>query len=1002
MLNTLTVGTYNCKGNGQDRIEYIKNIMQSCDVLLLQEHWLFEENICTLEQKIDGINIFGVSAMDSNKLLTGRPHGGCAIMYKNDLMYPISPIDTGNPRICAGQVKFSDTVSFLLFCIYMPCDTTFDQSNIDVYDNVLEDIRNICSKFSNIDHILIGGDFNTDLSRRQSLHRESLDLYCATNDFSCCTRNLNANNEYTYENSLGNKSFLDHFLIAENMINSVLNVRVLHDGDNLSDHCPVVLSFDVNVTVQSVKANPIIRKPKPSWRLANQGHIDQYKLCLDNALSKLIIPNAVHCHNSTCNMHGCDIVKYHDDIVKCCIFAMNKCIPYSRPKRLAGWSDHVKPFKERSIFWHDIWIDNGKPREGIVANLMRKARADYRKAVKYIKRNQDILSADRMANALIQNNNRPFWSEVRKSLGKKYSVPSIIDDADTDEGICNVFTNKYSDLYSSVPYNRCEMDRLKFSLNKDYIDNCCNGLCTSDHDVTPNDVEIAVKRLKPHKVDGKFETYSDNIINCCDSMYTHLSHMFNCMLSHNIVPDDMLLSTIIPIPKSRKKSLNESGNYRSIALSSIIGKVLDSIIMDKNTDIMLSDHMQFGFKKGHSTTQCSFVMQEIIDYYTRNGSSVYLIMLDASRAFDRVHYIKLFRLLIKRGMCPMYSRFLANLYTNQCLRVKWNGIFSDSFHVLNGVKQGGVLSPLLFCIYIDELFIRLRRERVGCFMGNMYAGAVGYADDVSLMAPSYPAAKKMLLICEQYAEEYHVIFNSTKSVLICYNVDCQIELKLNNIMLERCDSAKHLGHYVGHDHDKINIKYACGKLFSSMNLLLSRFGGIYSETKYALFRTFCTSYYGCPLWNLESNKILKFYIAWRKCIRRLWSLPSRTHNRFIHNVCNELPIQVQLLARFATFFHTCISSKNVLVRFCTEMCSGYTNAACNRRLLSQFIQCDMEFKNMPTVKNIIRNNQTELEDPINVVYGKLIRELCGFRDQIYTCDLDPLETQVLLEYICIS
>ncbi len=109
------------------------------------------------------------------------------------------------------------------------------------------------------------------------------------------------------------------------------------------------------------------------------------------------------------------------------------------------------------------------------------------------------------------------------------------------------------------------------------------------------------------------------------------------MLKHNNVPAGMMLSTLIPIPKNLKKSPTYSNNYRSIALSSIIGKVLDISVMDKNANVMQSQHMQFGFKSGHSTTQCTFVMQEIIDYYSRNGSSVYLIMLDASRAFDRVH-----------------------------------------------------------------------------------------------------------------------------------------------------------------------------------------------------------------------------------------------------------------------------------------------------------------------------------------------------------------------------
>jgi hypothetical protein len=313
--------------------------------------------------------------------------------------------------------------------------------------------------------------------------------------------------------------------------------------------------------------------------------------------------------------------------------------------------------------------------------------------------------------------------------------------------------------------------------------------------------------------------------------------------------------------------------------------VLDLIIMQNNIDIMQSQYMQFGFKSGHSTTQCTFVMDEIIDYYTRHGSSVYLIMLDASRAFERVQYIKLFTLLISRGMCPMYSRLLVNMYTNQCLRVKWNSIFTNKFVICNGVKQGGVLSPLLFCIYIDELFVRLKKSRVGCYIGNIYAGAVGYADDVSLIAPSYCAAKHMLRICEEYAREFDVVFNSSKSVLVVYNGDHNVRLTLNDVALARYDNAMHLGHNVGVDSNKLNIKKACINLYNSVNVMLSRFGSCYASTKFNLFCTYCTSFYGCPMWNLESKDVNKFYVAWRKCIRNVWSIPSRTHCNLLHHIC---------------------------------------------------------------------------------------------------------------------
>ena len=110
------------------------------------------------------------------------------------------------------------------------------------------------------------------------------------------------------------------------------------------------------------------------------------------------------------------------------------------------------------------------------------------------------------------------------------------------------------------------------------------------------------------------------------------------MFTHGYVPNQFRLSTIIPIIKNKQSSANVSSNYRGIALSSIVAKWIDIIIIQSHASSLKTSDMQFGFKEKSSTTQCTFVVEEVINYYVTHNSSVYATFLDASKAFDRVKY----------------------------------------------------------------------------------------------------------------------------------------------------------------------------------------------------------------------------------------------------------------------------------------------------------------------------------------------------------------------------
>ena len=99
------------------------------------------------------------------------------------------------------------------------------------------------------------------------------------------------------------------------------------------------------------------------------------------------------------------------------------------------------------------------------------------------------------------------------------------------------------------------------------------------------------------------------------------------------------------------------------------------------------------------------------------------------------------------------------MYTNQSMRVKWKYCFSDNVSIGNGVDQGAVLSPLLFTLYIDMLFIRLQDLGLGCHIGTIFAGSFGYADDVALVAPTLYALDKIIKVCKIFADKIGLLFN---------------------------------------------------------------------------------------------------------------------------------------------------------------------------------------------------------------------------------------------------
>ena len=163
--------------------------------------------------------------------------------------------------------------------------------------------------------------------------------------------------------------------------------------------------------------------------------------------------------------------------------------------------------------------------------------------------------------------------------------------------------------------------------------------------------------------------------------------------------------------------LTDKNNYRPIALSSIASKVFENIIILRLEEYLWTNDHQFGFKSGHSTDFCIYALSEFIEYFKSRSTSVYVAFLNASKAFDKISHWTLFRKLIDRKV-PIYLVKISYWYQNQIMFVRWGCSISKGFNATNGVRQGSILSPKLFNVYIDGLINILNNCTTGGFLGD--------------------------------------------------------------------------------------------------------------------------------------------------------------------------------------------------------------------------------------------------------------------------------------------
>ena len=225
-----------------------------------------------------------------------------------------------------------------------------------------------------------------------------------------------------------------------------------------------------------------------------------------------------------------------------------------------------------------------------------------------------------------------------------------------------------------------------------------------------------------------------------DLLFIRLTSLFNSMMAHFYVPTQFRFGTIVPIVKDRNGNASDVNNYRGITISAMPSKVFEHMLKIKFSQHLKTSSYQFGVKKNSSTSHALFSLRETINYFINHGSRGFCSFLDALKAFDR---------LVHSGTPKCFLDILINWYHDLQCRVKWDGFLGDWFCISAGVRQGRVLSPDLYNIYVGLISI-LRSSGAGCFVRSIFAAALFYADDMCILSPSQKGLQRLLDICSSY------------------------------------------------------------------------------------------------------------------------------------------------------------------------------------------------------------------------------------------------------------
>ena len=402
--NNLNFSSFNCRSVKNSLVD-VKNLCDSADFVLLQEHWLLPNELDILNHIHPDFYGTGLSAVDiSSDILIGRPYGGTAILYRKKFASSVKHIDSMESRATCVQID-SDIGPVLLISVYMPTNYNDDPS-LHAYVDMCSKLNAILIETDAI-YTIIAGDFNCQEGSRFFV--EFSEFASENNLIKSDIKRLK--NIFTYISDNGqNASWLDHILCSPMLDNLITDVSVLSDFIT-SDHRPLMFSLSCSIKCMDVDGiyhlTSIQYASTPNWQACDNGTLVLYNEKLDFLLQSVEVPVHLYTNNDmSTGESNAAIDVFYNNIITCMQSAVNDAIPHNSNKNgnseynIPGWNDFVADKHDLARDAFKEWVVHGKPKNNFIFENMKKTRAVFKLALRYCKNHIEQIKADKCAKDL--------------------------------------------------------------------------------------------------------------------------------------------------------------------------------------------------------------------------------------------------------------------------------------------------------------------------------------------------------------------------------------------------------------------------------------------------------------------------------------------------------------------------------------------------------------------------------------------------------------------------